>query len=58
MRFFLAVDHYRVARNVADPRRRAEHARRARLALQQTVERSAQPFDVRAAQTLLERLSR
>lgn len=58
VRFFLAVDHYRIARNAADPARRAEHARRARLALQQTVERSAQPFDVRAAQTLLERLSR
>jgi hypothetical protein len=58
VRFFLAVDHYRIARNVADPTRRAEHARRARLALQQTVERSAQPFDVRAAQTLLERLGR
>ncbi len=58
VRFFLAVDHYRIARNVTDPARRAEHARRARQALQQTVERSAQAFDVRAAQTLLERLAR
>jgi hypothetical protein len=58
VRFFLAVDHYRLARNVSDPARRAEHTRRARLALQQTVERSEQPFDVRAAQTLLERLAR
>jgi hypothetical protein len=58
VRFFLAVDHYRIARNVTDPARRAEHARRARQALQQTVERSAQAFDVRAAQTLLERLGR
>lgn len=58
VRFFLAVDHYRIARNVTDPARRAEHTRRARQALQQTVERSAQAFDVRAAQTLLERLGR
>lgn len=58
VRFFLAVDHYRIARNVTDPARRAEHTRRARSALQQTVQRSSQPFDVRAAQTLLDRLSR
>jgi hypothetical protein len=58
VRFFLAVDHYRIARNVRDPARRAEHARRARQALQQTVEHSSQTFDVRAAQTLLERLAR
>jgi hypothetical protein len=58
VRFFLAVDHYRIARNVSDPARRVEHTRRARQALQQTVERSAQAFDVRAAQTLLERLAR
>ncbi len=58
VRFFLAVDHYRIARNVRDPARRAEHARRARQALQQTVEQSSQTFDVRAAQTLLERLGR
>ena len=58
VRFFVAVDHYRIARNVGDPRRRAEHARRARQALQRTVERSAHPFDVRAAQTLLDRLAR
>jgi hypothetical protein len=57
VRFFLAVDHYRIARNVIDPVRRAEHARRARHALQQTVERSTQAFDVRAARTLLERLA-
>ena len=58
VRFFLAVDHYRIARHVSDPARRAEHARRARQALQQTVERSGEAFDVRAAQTLLERLAR
>jgi hypothetical protein len=58
VRFFLAVDHYRIARHVGDPARRAQHARRARQALQQTVERSGEPFDVRAAQTLLERLAR
>jgi hypothetical protein len=58
IRFFLAVDHYRIARHVTDPVRRAEHARRARQALQQTVERSAEPFDVRAAQTLLDRLAK
>jgi hypothetical protein len=58
VRFFLAVDHYRIARNVTDPVRAREHERRARQALQHTVERSTQAFEVRAAQTLLERLSR
>jgi hypothetical protein len=58
VRFFLAVDHYRIARNETDPARRREHARRARQALTQTVERSAEPFEVRAAQTLLDTLSR
>jgi hypothetical protein len=58
VRFFLGVDHYRLARNAGDPGRRDEHARRARHALQQTVDRSAQPFEVRAAQTLLDRLAR
>ena len=58
VRFFLAVDHYRIARNVADPVRAREHAGRARQALQHTVERSTQTFEVRAAQTLLETLSR
>lgn len=58
VRFFVAVDHYRIARNASDPARRAEHARRARQALQQTVERSGEAFDVRAAQALLERLKR
>lgn len=58
VRFFLAVDYYRIARHVTDPVRRAEHGRRARQALQQTVERSAQAFDVRAAQMLLERLAK
>lgn len=58
VRFFAAVDHYRIARNIADPVRAGEHKRRARQALQQTVERSTQPFEVRAAQTLLETLSR
>jgi hypothetical protein len=56
VRFFLAVDHYRIARNVTDPAKRREHARQARQALQQTVERSAEAFEVRAAQTLLETL--
>ena len=58
VRFFLAVDHYRIAKIVTDPARRTEHARRARQALQQTVERSGEAFEVRAAQTLLERLGR
>jgi hypothetical protein len=58
VRFFLAVDHYRIARNTTDPGRRAEHERRARQALQHTVERSGETFEVRAAQTLLERLGR
>ena len=58
VRFFLAVDHYRIARNVTDPARAREHARRARQALQHTVERSTEAFEVRAAQTLLETLSR
>jgi hypothetical protein len=56
VRFFLAVDHYRIARNATDPVRSREHARRARQALQQTVERSAEAFEVRAAQALLETL--
>jgi hypothetical protein len=56
VRFFQAVDHYRLARNVDDPARRKEHERRARQVLRQTVERSAEPFEVRAAETLLERL--
>ena len=58
VRFFLAVDHYRIARNVTDPVRAREHARQARQALQHTVERSTQAFEVRAAQTLLETLPR
>jgi hypothetical protein len=58
VRFFLAVDHYRIARNVTDPARRRKHERRAHQALQQTVERSAEAFEVRAAQTLLETLGR
>jgi hypothetical protein len=58
VRFFVAVDHYRIARNLTDPVRAREHERRARQALQQTVERSTQAFEVRAAQTLLETLSR
>ena len=58
VRFFLAVDHYRLARNVTDPVRAREHERRARQALQHTVERSTQTFEVRAAQTLLETLAR
>jgi hypothetical protein len=57
VRFFLAVDHYRIARNVGDPAREREHERLARQTLQQTVERSSEPFEVRAAQTLLERLA-
>lgn len=56
VRFFLAVDHYRIARNATDPVRVGEHERRARQALQQTVEHSAETFEVRAAQTLLETL--
>jgi hypothetical protein len=56
VRFFLAVDHYRIARNVTDPVRAKEHERQARQALQQTVERSAEAFEVRAAQTLLDAL--
>ena len=58
VRFFLAVDHYRIARNTLDPARAREHERRARQALQQTVERSSEAFEVRAAQTLLETLAR
>jgi hypothetical protein len=56
VRFFLAVDHYRLARNETDPAKVKEHERRARQALQRTVERSADAFEVRAAQTLLETL--
>jgi hypothetical protein len=57
VRFFLAVDHYRIARNTRDPARVREHERHARRALQQTVDVSAEAFEVRAAQTLLERLA-
>jgi hypothetical protein len=56
VRFFLAVDHYRLARNVTDPTKAKEHARQARQSLQRTVEHSADAFEVRAAQTLLEAL--
>ena len=58
VRFFLAVDHYRIARNVIRPGEAGEHERRARQALRQTVERSTEAFEVRAAQTLLEALRR
>jgi len=58
VRFFLAVDQYRLARNLTDPVKRREYERRARQALQQTVERSPETFEVRAAQTLLEALRR
>jgi hypothetical protein len=57
VRFFLAVDHYRIARNTRDPARVREHERHARRALQQTVDASGEAFEVRAAQTLLERLA-
>jgi hypothetical protein len=56
VRFFLAVDHYRIARNVTDPVTTRKHERQARQALQHTVERSADAFEVRAAQTLLDTL--
>jgi hypothetical protein len=56
VRFFLAVDHYRIARNATDPVRGKEHERRARRALQETLERSTDAFEIRAAQALLERL--
>jgi hypothetical protein len=56
VRFFLAVDHYRIARNVTDPMKGKQHERRARQALQQTLERSTEAFEIRAAQALLERL--
>ena len=58
VRFFLAVDQYRLARNLTDPVKRRQYERRARQALQQTVERSPETFEVRAAQTLLEALRR
>ena len=58
VRFFVAVDHYRIARNTRDPAQAREHERRARQALQRTVERSTEVFEVRAAQTLLESLPR
>jgi hypothetical protein len=56
VRFFLAVDHYRVSRNIVDPARAREHAGRARRALRETVTRSTEPFERRAAQALLETL--
>jgi len=58
VRFFVAVDHYRLARSVGSPAHRARHEHLARQALQQTVDRSTEAFEVRAAQTLLDRLGR
>jgi hypothetical protein len=57
VQFFLGIDHYRLARHADDAARRRDHERLARQALQRTVERSSEPFEVRAAQTLLETLA-
>jgi hypothetical protein len=57
VRFFLAVDHFRIARNARDPAQVRAHERHARRALEQTVNASREAFEVRAAQALLERLA-
>lgn len=56
VRFFLAVDYVRAARHVADPARAAALAGRARQTLVRVARESRDPFETRAAETLLERL--
>jgi len=53
VRFFLAVDYYRAFRNAGDPARARPYGLRARQALER-VTRSSNPFEARAAETLLE----
>jgi hypothetical protein len=55
VRFFLAVDYYRAFRNAGDPARVRQYRAKARQALER-VTRSADPFEARAAETLLEQL--
>lgn len=56
VRFFLAVDYVRAAHHVDDPARAAAFARRARQALARVARESGDPFERRAAETLLEQL--
>jgi hypothetical protein len=56
VRFFLAVDYYRAARNASDPAMVVEYERRARRALAAVVKGTPQSVEARAAETLLERL--
>jgi hypothetical protein len=56
VRFFLAVDYVRAARHVGDPAQAAAFTRRARQALAAVAQDSSDPFERRAAGTLLEQL--
>jgi hypothetical protein len=56
VRFFLAVDYYRAARNASDPAMTLEYERRARQALAAVIKGTPQSVEARAAETLLERL--
>jgi hypothetical protein len=56
VRFFLAVDAFRAARHQDDGARAAAWAERARRALARVVRESDDPFERRAAETLLEQL--
>lgn len=58
VRFFLAVDYYRLLRNMTDPDRVKEYERRARQALEDVTQRYPGTMEARAAETLLERLTR
>jgi hypothetical protein len=58
VRFFLAVDYYRAARNASDPAMMIEYQRRARQALAAVVKDAPESVEARAAETLLERLGR
>lgn len=56
VRFFLAVDYVRAARHVSDAAQAAAFTRRARQALAAVARDSSDPFERRAAGTLLEQL--
>lgn len=58
VRFFLAVDYYRLLKNAREPGRASTYERRARQALRQVVEQDPGTVEARAAQTLLEELER
>jgi hypothetical protein len=58
VRFFLAVDYYRAARNLPDPGQAREFAARARRELERVLAGPPGPAEERAAATLLEALDR